>query len=308
MKLSFNHFKQLLKESITSVYDAYEDILCDVFDVDDISKITPKAYRQILNDYENKQLNDHDSSMLESAAKLVWKAANEAGYNIIAHHGSNKKFSEFKYGDIGFHLGTLEQAKIAGKSHLYGMHRNDDIVFYNIALHLHNPLVIENDPESWYPEDLFWGARFTINNYIKRIEHSGDSQEQLLEKAKIIINYDIQHQILDINQKSLSSMDISFLILYQFLKFNLKEILDARRRNNQKTMIINRIKSLGYDGIKYLNMYEVEDKTDTFDYSYIVLDANQIKNCEVISFKGGKVVPLDERFNSGTNNLYEGKI
>ena len=306
MKLTFNNFKNLLFESITSVYDAYEDILCDIFDVDDISKITPKAYQKLLDDYENNILNEHDSSMLESATKLVWKAANKAGYNILAHHGTTKKFSEFKYGDIGFHLGTLEQAKIAGKSHEYDDPRlYPKLIMLNTAISIHNPLVINNDPETWEPEDLFSNSKKTLNRYIKKINYANYSQEQLLEKVKVIIDNDIQNKILDINDPFIYR-DVAFLILYQFLKFSLKEILNEQE-NNKKSLIVNKIKSLGYDGIKYLNLYEVDQESDEREYSYIVLDANQIKNCEVISFKSGKIVPLEDRFNSNSNNIFENK-
>ena len=307
MKLTFNQLKRIICES----YDVgeYEEILCELFEVDDISEITKNMYEKILQEYENNTLNEHDSSLLEEAAEIVYQAANENGYNIIAHHGTTVEFSEFKKGDIGFHLGTLEQAKMAAKAHTF-FHSEEGIIYLNTAISLHNPLVINNDPECWDPGDLFYGAKRKIDSYIQNFQNETTNKEELLKKVKDKIDNNIETKRLDINRLENSYKEINFLLLYQFLKFSLEEILKYGEigggdLNEKKKLIVDRIKSLGYDGIKYLNLYEVDHESDTHDYSYIVLDANQIKNCEVISFSNGKVVPLENRFNKNTNNLFE---
>lgn len=309
MKITFNQLKKYLCESVD--YDTYEDLLCEFFDVDDISKITPWMYKKALQDYEYNNLNEHDSSLLEDATLLVHEAAKQHGYNIIAHHGTTKKFSEFKYGDIGFHFGTLEQAHQAGKSHTMPF-GDDDIIYLNIALSLHNPLVINNDPESWMASDLFYAAKKKIDSYIQNFSYLID-KDKILEAAKEKIDDNIANKRLNLNdQTNTGSKEVSFLILYQLLNFNIEDILKygelaEHDENTMKKILVDRIKSLGYDGIKYLNLFEIDHDSDEREYSYIVLDANQIKNCEVISFKNGKIVPLEDRFNKNTNNLYEGK-
>ena len=68
MKIPFEKLKQLLTESLSS--NAYEDILCDVFEVDDISEITEEAYKQLIESYLNNKMNEHDSTMLEKAEDI----------------------------------------------------------------------------------------------------------------------------------------------------------------------------------------------------------------------------------------------
>lgn len=307
--------KRLVCES--NIYDDYEDLLCEFFDVDDISKITPWMYKKALQDYEYDNLNEHDSSLLEDATLLVHEAAKQHGYNVIAHHGTDKKFSEFKYGDIGFHLGTLEQARLAGKSHTPFGAGDDEIVFLNVALSLHNPLILESDPESWEPDDIVDGALNLIYRY-RRLAGL-DEKEDFHAFAKNQDHIDfVDKKIKDAIQSGNIVIDseekydrssISFLILYQLLKFTLLEIINLREEKvDTKKALVNRAKSLGHDGIQYLNLFEVDHESDEREYSYIVFDANQIKNCEVISFKNGKIVPLEERFNSNSNNLFETKI
>ena len=301
MKLTFNNFKKLLFESISSVYDAYEDILCDIFDVDDISKITPKAYQQILDDYENNMLNEHDSSMLESAEKLVWKAANKDGYNIIAHHGTKHKFSEFKYGDIGFHLGTLDQAKIAVSWHEEDADKKT--IYLNTAISLHNPLVINYDLGDWHPEEIFSGAYSELVRYIDDEE----SMHPLWNKNKIYDNVSKKLQQKKMGKYWSSDSVAQLYFLFNELGFSIQEIKDINllSKDISKNKIIEKLKAKKYDGIKYLNFYEVSSAHKGKEYSYIVFDANQIKNCEVISFKDGKIIPLENRFNKNTNNLFE---
>lgn len=310
MKITFEQLKRFICES--NIYDEYEDILCEIFDVEDISKITPMKYQKMLQDYEYDALNEHDSALLEDATDLVHKAAMENGYNIIAHHGTSKRFSEFKYGDIGFHLGTLEQAHLAGKSHLsFG---DDDVIYLNVAISLHKPLVLESDPESWAPDDIIDGALNLVYKYRRLVGldekedfHAFATNPKHIEMVENKIQEAIQDGIIVIDSdEKYNRSSISFLILYKLLQFSLTEIINLREKKvDAKQALVGKAKSLGYDGIKYLNLFEVDHETDEQEYSYIVFDANQIKNCEVISFKNGKIVPLENRFNSSTNNLFE---
>ena len=320
MKITFDKFKKILLEDSSSIYDKYEDILCEVFEVDDISEITKQQYNQIISDYKNGTLNEHDSSLLEDVADLVFKAANENGYNVVAHHGTTKKFSEFKYGDIGFHLGTLEQAKLAANVHKYEDSRlYPKTIYLNTAISLHNPLVIEDDLGSWTPYTIIYNiVEFVLRDFIdKANDHfmlGYTITPKTLLKNDEVYNF-VEKEIENVNLHYGMNTDgidneeaASFMFMHHDLKFSLKEIIKLHYTVDddiKKKAIVDRMKSLGYDGIKYLNKYELFSDEEIGDYSYIVLNANQIKNCEVISFKDGKIVPLENRFNRKTNNLFE---
>ena len=319
MNITFTQLKKYLCESVGSIYDEYEDILCDVFNVDDISQITEDDYLKIKSAYEKNKLNEHDSTLLEDAEELVLKAAEQNGYNLIAHHGTKKKFSEFKYGDIGFHVGTLEQAKIAASWH--SEDKSKKTIFLNTAVRLQNPLIVEEDLGDWNPNIMVEGAALELSNIVddaldeyadihnRYIEIDIDDPNILKDAKKIkFIERAVKRSRPEYDHSS--DEHAQFCFLYNELGYSVIDILELYYLNSadqQKKEIINRIKYMGYDGIQYLNLYEVNYENKKRDYSFIVFDANQIKNCEVISFKDGKLVPLENRFNSNTNNLFENK-
>ena len=315
MKITFEQLKKYICESVDSIYDQYEDILCEIFDVNDISEIKELDYKDMIYAYQHNQLNEHDVTLLEDAAILVHKVASQNGYNIVAHHGTGKKFSEFQYGDIGFHLGSLEQAKIAASWHTE--YADKETIYLNTAISLHHPLVIKDDLGEWEPSSIVSGAFVFIEDFIEDKLHNkyGNKEinvyhRELLEDTKLLnyVESEINKEHFKYDQSKYDSK-AQFCFLHNSLGYSVYEILNLYHMMpyNIKREILNRLKSLGFDGIKYLNLYEVENFSTDYHFSYIVFDANQIKNCEVISFKDGKVVPLENRFNSNTNNLFENK-
>ena len=291
-----------LKKYICESYDVgeYEEILCELFEVDDISEITKENYNKLLQDYEHDKLNEHDSSLLEEATLLVHQAANENGYNIIAHHGTTVEFSEFEYGDIGFHVGSLDQAEVAASRHDNTNKKN--IIYLNTAISLHNPLVINYDLGNWYPNEIFDGACTELNGYFEkeRKKYPSLKRDELYNK--------IEDKLKNVQLGTDWEWDgvAQLYFLFNELNFSISKIkkYNFSASTMQKKVILDKLISRGYDGIKYLNFYETKEGKPK-EYSYILLDANQIKNCEVISFSNGKVVPLENRFNKNTNNLFE---
>lgn len=54
---------------------------------------------------------------IQEAQRLVDEAAQKAGYNLSAYHGTKSDFTQFQMGREGIHMGTEEQARQATKRH-----------------------------------------------------------------------------------------------------------------------------------------------------------------------------------------------
>ena len=59
------------------------------------------------------------------------------------------------------------------------------------------------------------------------------------------------------------------------------------------------LKSKGYDGVEYLNTYEVEEET-----AYIAFSSSQIKSADPVTYDDdGNVIPLSQRFNEENDDI-----
>lgn len=96
-----------------------------------------------------------DTSSRPSLARLATPTEGEATIKGV-FHGTNKRFNEFKRGDLGFHFGTKEQAgdfADLGKE-------SDQVKGYD--LRLKNPLRIDYDPGKWNtPKEVL----YALENY-----------------------------------------------------------------------------------------------------------------------------------------------
>ena len=90
-------------------------------------------------DSEGKQLTEEKRKALAGTAII-----NNDHEAIALYHGTGTIFDGFKYGDVGFHLGTLEQAfkRIEDK-------KIDDPVVMRMYANIKNPAIVKYDPHNW---------------------------------------------------------------------------------------------------------------------------------------------------------------
>ena len=310
-RVSFYTIERIICEAISMDHE-YEDLLCEVFAVDDISEITEDEYKRVMDEYDSQTLDDSDAILLEKAANLVRKAAKANGYELMAYHGTTKNFETFKYGDIGFHFGTRNaaSARLDWQQHSNSMKGS---VMLNVVLNLHNPLLVRFDLEDWNANKIVYETLQTLHDIALWADDPPKNYtHDLLNKGRLNVylkNVEVMSW-LETHANKVSrhcgntpdNESPEFCLLYKLLNFTVKEIMElyCLPKNDMKAKIVNRIKSLGHDGIKYWNVYEVSGDPS---WSYIVFDANQVKNSEVLSFRNGRVVPLLDRFNSKSNSI-----
>ena len=90
-----------------------------------------------------------ESGNVEEQQRLVDEAAENAGYNVRAWHGTKNRFTKFRLpiDELGVHFGTKSQARtFAG--------RGKNAVMQNDILSVHNPIKLGRDLGSWYPGDV----------------------------------------------------------------------------------------------------------------------------------------------------------
>lgn len=71
----------------------------------------PVRLRENPTKADNEYLDAVKSGDTETARRLVYAYAKESGYNLDVYHGTDEVFNEFKIGDVGYHVGTMEQAR-----------------------------------------------------------------------------------------------------------------------------------------------------------------------------------------------------
>ena len=64
--------------------------------------------------------------------------------------------------------------------------------------------------------------------------------------------------------------------------------------------IISHMDASGYDGLTYINKFEVDEDTDGL--CYIVIHPNQIKSLDP-QYDGDELIPLTKRFNQTDNRF-----
>lgn len=90
-----------------------------------------------------------ESGNVEEQQRLVDEAAENAGYNVRAWHGTKNRFTKFRLpiDELGVHFGTKSQARtFAG--------RGKNAVMQNDILSVHNPIKLGRDLGSWYPGNV----------------------------------------------------------------------------------------------------------------------------------------------------------
>lgn len=98
------------------------------------------------------------------------KIVDDLGAPLVVYHGTDTVFSEFMYGEFGFHFGSLEQAKSRG-----------DIVM-ELHLRILNPIVFDTDFGSWHEENI--GPYLLEKGFVTQDEiDTGDLQGVMMGKG-----------------------------------------------------------------------------------------------------------------------------
>ena len=90
---------------------------------------------------EDLQETDNEGNVLSKEQIAFFKDSevrDEQGRLIVCYHGSDASFNTFEKGDIGFHFGTLAQAKS----------RNNKVI-YQVYLNITNYMYFDSDLDSW---------------------------------------------------------------------------------------------------------------------------------------------------------------
>lgn len=201
-----------------------------------------------------------------TAQKMVDDAAKAAGYNIgPVYHGTNAEFNEFKYTeDIGFHLGTKQQAtRLAMKKG--GVAGN--LEGFNVG-------VSQEELDSTLPRVV--RAHIRLENPVKA---NDTIWYHYRAAAKALVNAGA------VSQQETDS------------------ILQAVKRSGRgEAYMLDRLQKLllkkGFDGVEYANDFEGRG------ISYIVFAPSQIKSADPITRDdAGNIIPLSERFNEDTADI-----
>lgn len=106
-------------------------------------------FRYSLTRANDEYMKAVESGNVEEQQRLVDEAAENAGYNVRAWHGTKNRFTKFRLpiDELGVHFGTKSQARtFAG--------RGKNAVMQNDILSVHNPIKLGRDLGSWYPGNV----------------------------------------------------------------------------------------------------------------------------------------------------------
>lgn len=94
----------------------------------------------------------------------------EAGAPLVVYHGTDTVFSDFKYGEFGFHFGSRESAESRGE------------ILMEVHLLIEKPIVFDIDFSNW--DEEFVGPYLVERGVITEDEmNQGDLQSLLMEKG-----------------------------------------------------------------------------------------------------------------------------
>ena len=220
---------------------------------------TNREYSALDADYMDA-VNNND---LETAEMLVSQAAELAGYNIEGYHGTDADFTEFKIGDIGFHIGSAEQAQSrmdqAGNR---SWQNNNKSKIMHLFAKLQNPLVIDHDFGDW---------------------HGKNVAEMLLEVEQFEEGYDENAEEINARLREIAKMPEggnTDKVLREYLQ---SLGYDGIQYENQ------------FEGVDRDEYGWSED----FEPSYILFNSDQLKSADAITYDdNGNFIPLSERFNT----------
>ena len=104
--------------------------------------------------------------------KRASKVVNADGTPKIVYHGTAAQFTQFRTGDVGFHLGTEDQARDR-------VRRISNARIMELYADIKNPLVIESDYGDWGGNSL--ANKFLVNGMFKDMPEVEDRLRDILE-------------------------------------------------------------------------------------------------------------------------------
>ena len=266
---------------------------------------------------ENVQFADRDTTYMdavnrgdmETAQRMVDKAAKEAGYVTNGYHGTKSKgFTVFEKGDIGFHFGTKEQAKTkAGhitpskSANPFFLDEENEIkigTIINAFLKMDNSLIFERDLGEWQVPEIvnYFEALLNNDKTFSVGKFNRQTKEVTWEK---------------VDPKSISNIKIteSDRVKLDAIKNQYERDWNSNKGKDEKDFVYSSrsaqmlrefLQEKGYDSIKYLNEYEGEENA----YSYMVFYPEQIKSADPVTYDdNGNVIPLSQRFNKENDDI-----
>lgn len=211
--------------------------------------------------------------------RIMRRRAIEGGYDIEGYHGTEADFDEFKYGDIGYHIGTEAQARARIKDKRFFERREGspqrDARIMHLRANLQNPLEVDYDFGDWHGPTV---VRELLDNEIFKDDeiyngHTGAEINQALEDA-------------------LRNMNANWW----------------ENDPEDDRAVRELLMRFGYDGIAYPNEAEgvTPEMRATGDYptSYIVFNPEQLKyaDTETYDYAGNLILP-SERYDSRSPNM-----
>lgn len=256
-----NAYKQAVKNRAMENLDAWED---EAF----------KDTRQSLSTTEQdaEYMDAVNRGDMETAQRMVDEAAERAGYDIRAYHGTNYNFTVFdpersgknyggysKYGQGLYFADSEEVAKRWGKSKRA----------VNAFLHLENPFDPNTTITSGPLLDEYNKLRRKDKALVKMFKERGIPFDREEENGTALIQ-------------------------------TLNELSKDRSYSTKL------LQSLGYDGIKAEHKVHSEGSRTFWSGSteYVVFEPSQAKSADPITYDdSGNVIPLSERFNEQNEDI-----
>lgn len=189
------------------------------------------------------------------------KIRDRSGRLLVCYHGTGAEFDTFEKGDIGFHFGSAGQSASRAKYKGYDGAKN--WVSIPCYLNILNPFEEEWDYGQWD-----WASIVETWFFGSGDEGEADYVYNGKEPAETYIPKEFQDE---------SSMKVLHSLLNKYKEWRLQKRPRKMVEYNSEGNIAlrNLFKAKGYDGISYVNAYEIAGGDDT---AYIAFYPNQIKS------------------------------
>ncbi len=200
---------------------------------------------------------------METAQRMVNEAAKAAGYDLEGYHGTDAQFTEFKYGDIGYHIGTEAQAKSRLKdTGLRSTQASRAPRIMHLFANIQNPLRTAFDFGDWRGKNV---------------------ADLLLETEQWEVGYHDNAEEINARLEEIARMPNG-----AFTDKTLKEFLQSLGYDG-----------IVYENQFEAADRSDEYFDGEYDDSYIAFEASQLKSADPVTYDdNGNVIPLSQRFNS----------
>ena len=227
------------------------------------------------NQYDNDYLEAVDLNDELTQQKIIDDAAKAAGYDVETYHGTDKEFTEFKttyFNEFGYHVGTKKAAEMINDYKLDG----------GKVMKLYTKL-----GNTIKTPDVF-GKITTMHDYIYAVRG---------EIGKTIAIEDLEGNTAKMGNNFPNNAELEKLhqLCVEWVDSNYDESMPEQIMKATRDYF----KSIGVDSIAYRNNVE-----DAGSISYLLLNANQVKSAEPITYDdNGNVILPSKRFNVDVDDI-----